>query len=407
MDKQVKKSNTPRINDLKLSVLLEITKAINNNLSTEELLKKFEIFLRSQLNIEKLALYSNDSGWKCILNYGFNDEIEVIHVEKDLLSLKEITSVVASNNPHFKPFDLIVPVFHKSQPLAYLLIGDIFEAEIALSPTIKHLPFIQTLTNIIIVAIENKRLAKEKIRQEGVKKELELASQMQALLFPSQLPKDDKLDIAAFYQPHQEVGGDYYDFIQLNDNEVAFCMADVSGKGVSAALLMSNFQANLRALFNKIISLSELIKELNTKVMSNAKGEKFITLFIAKYNLSTRALSYINAGHNPPLLASGNNISMLTIGCTGLGIFDELPDIKEGMVNIAPNSTLVCYTDGVVELENEASEDFGTDNLKKILKENPLKGMEDLNNIISEKLIAHKGNMPYFDDIALLSCRLY
>lgn len=407
MDKQLKKSNTPRINDLKLSVLLEITKAINSNLSTEELLKKFEVFLRSQLNIEKLALYSNDSGWKCILNYGFNDEIEVIHVEKDLLSLKEITSVVASNNPHFKPFDLIVPVFHKSQPLAYLLIGDIFEAEIALSPTIKHLPFIQTLTNIIIVAIENKRLAKEKIRQEGVKKELELASQMQALLFPSQLPKDDKLDIAAFYQPHQEVGGDYYDFIRLNDNEVAFCMADVSGKGVSAALLMSNFQANLRALFNKTISLTELIKELNTKVMSNAKGEKFITLFIAKYNLLTRVLSYINAGHNPPLLAFGNNISMLKIGCTGLGIFDELPDVKEGLENIAPNSTLVCYTDGVVELENEASEDFGTDNLKKILKENPLKGMEELNNIISEKLIVHKGNMPYFDDIALLSCRLY
>ena len=407
MDKQIKKSSKPRINDLKLSVLLEITKAINSNLSTEELLIKFENFLRNQLNIEKLALYTNEPEWKCIWNYGFNEEIDVINVAEDLLPLKEITSVVTSNNPHFKPFDLVVPVFHKSQPLAYLLIGDIFEAEIALSPTIKHLPFIQTLTNIIIVAIENKRLAKEKIQQEGIKKELELASQMQALLFPSQLPTDEKLDIAAFYLPHQEVGGDYYDFIRLNDNEVVFCMADVSGKGVSAALLMSNFQANLRALFNRPVSLTEVIMELNNKVMSNAKGEKFITLFIARYNLLTRKLNYINAGHNPPLLTSGDTINFLETGCTGLGMFDELPAVKEGMAIIETNSILICYTDGVVELENETNEDFGTDKLKTILKENRQKSMQDLNNAISEKLISHKGSMPYFDDIALLSCRMY
>ena len=113
-----------------------------------------------------------------------------------------------------------------------------FESE-EISPIIKHLPFIQTFTNIIAVAIENKNLAKEAIRQERIKKELELASEMQTMLLPTALPKDNKLDIAAFYKSHQQVGGDYYDVIWVNKTEIAMCIADVSGKGVSAAILMN------------------------------------------------------------------------------------------------------------------------------------------------------------------------
>ena len=154
------------------------------------------------------------------------------------------------------------------------------------------------------------------------------------------------------------MGGDYYDFIWLNANEFAFCVADVSGKGVPAALLMSNFQANLRVLLFYIPSLTELVKELNSKVMASAKGEKFITFFIAKYNLKTQTLTYVNAAHNPPLLASGNTISELKIGCTGLGMFDEIGLIEEGILSISPDSTILCYTDGLVELENEKSQNF-------------------------------------------------
>jgi phosphoserine phosphatase RsbU/P len=408
MSTSVNKNLSKRIKDIKLNSLLEITKAINNNYSTEQLLELFEDVLENQLNIGKLVLFSNENenGWKCILKYGVGQEYNEINVERDLLPITEIGTINFSKKVLNKAFEIVVPVFHKSQPLAYVLIGDL-EDKVEVSPAIKHLPFVQTLTSIIVVAIENKKLAKENIRQAAMKRELELASEMQSMLFPSTLPNDNKLDTAAFYLPHQQVGGDYYDFIWLNENECAFCVADVSGKGVAAALLMSNFQANLRILFNHTTSLSELVRELNTRVMASAKGEKFITLFIAKYNLVTHTLTYVNAAHNPPLLSTGNSISTLKIGCTGLGMFDEINRIKEGIVNITPGTTIVCYTDGLVELENDQSEDFGIDSLREIIRKNPHLDMKSLNKLIMETIITYKQSKPYIDDIALFSVHIY
>ncbi|HLC83912.1 MAG TPA: PP2C family protein-serine/threonine phosphatase [Bacteroidia bacterium] len=401
------KNLSKRVKDIKLNSLLEITKAINNNFSTEQLLEIFEEVLEKQLNIGKLVLFSNENdSWKCILKYGVGDEYNDINVERDLLSIKEIGTINFSQKRLSKAFEIVIPVFHKLQPLAYVLIGDL-EDKVEVSPAIKHLPFVQTLTSIIVVAIENKKLARDTIRQAAMRKELELASEMQSMLFPSTLPKDKNIDTAAFYLPHQQVGGDYYDFIWLNENECAFCVADVSGKGVAAALLMSNFQANLRVLFHHTSTLTELVRELNSKVMANAKGEKFITLFIAKYNLITRTLTYVNAAHNPPLIASGNSISTLKIGCTGLGMFDEIDKIKEGIVNISPGTTIVCYTDGLTELENDKGEDFGIDSLKDLIKNNPKLNMMELNVRIMETVMNYKQSRPYIDDIALFSIKVF
>jgi len=407
MATQLNKNSSKRITDIKLNSLLEITKAINNNFSTDQLLEIFKEVLETQLKIGKLVLFSDSKkGWKCILKYGFGDEYNNIDVERDLLPIHEIGTINFSKKTQNKSVEILIPVFHKSKALAYVLIGDL-EDKLELSPAIKHLNFVQTLASIIVVAIENKKLAKEGIQQAAMKKELELASQMQSMLFPSVLPKDAQLDTAAFYLPHQEVGGDYYDFIWLNENECAFCVADVSGKGVAAALLMSNFQANLRVLFNHTTSLTELIQELNTKVLASAKGEKFITLFIAKYNLVTHTLTYINAAHNPPLLASKNSINALKIGCTGLGMFDEIDKIKEGIINISPGTTIVCYTDGVVELENDKGIDFGIDSLKELIKNNLDIDMDSLNKLIMKTIINYKQSKPYFDDIALFSLRIH
>jgi len=395
-----------RLKEFKLNTLLEITKAINNNLSSDKLFSLFEFILRNQLNIGSVILFSNNGKhWDCVLKYGARGSEKHFNVERDLLHIKEITVIESSSKEHLNSFDIAIPVYHKDMPLAYLLLGDLDEQEIRISPIIKHMPFIQTLTNIIIVAIENKRLTNEIIHQERLKRELELAKEMQAMLFPSSLPNNERLQIAAHYQPHQQVGGDYYDFIQLNKDEVLFCLADVSGKGVSAALLMANFQANLRALVNYKTSLKEIAESLNQNVMSSAKGEKFITLFIAKYNIKKRVLKYINAGHNPPLLRNGITFDQLNIGCTGLGMFDEVPSIDEGEVKVSPNSLIVCYTDGVVELEDEDENPFEVQQLKEVVEANHTRSMENINQKILAKLELHKGKMPYIDDIALFSCR--
>jgi len=405
------KSPSKRIDDIKLNILLEVTKAINDNTSRKELYYRFEEVLKKQLLIGKIVLFIYDEDWECMIKYGVSEKDFNIEAERDLLSCKEILYLNLKTKPNLELFDVVIPVFHKEKPLAYLLIGDIDKERIEISPTIKHQPFIETLTNIIVVALENKKLAKRELIQEGINKELELASEMQSLLFPKELPKNENLEAAAFYQPHQQVGGDYYDYIKTGDHEVVFCMADVSGKGIPAAFLMSNFQAYLRALIKRM-PLFYLIQRLNNKVMDSAKGEKFITMFIAKYDFNTRVLNYVNAGQNPPLLFTKNKkgemkVELLKIGCTGLGMFDDLPKVDEDMINIAKGDILLSYTDGVVELENDEGMQFGVEALIKLVEENIKLSMTDLIEVIKEKLKTFKGDQPYIDDIALLSVRFY
>lgn len=393
-----------KVKDLKLNALLEVTLAINSNVSKEKLFGIYENVLR-ELDIEKIALYIYEGEWNLATWYGLEAKELAIDVEKDLLKYEEIEEVNSKTDGIFEEFDLLIPVFHKTKPLAYLLIGDIINEAIQISPIIKHLPFIQTFTNIISVAIENKNLAKEAIRQERVKKELELASEMQNMLLPTTLPQDEHLDISAFYKSHSQVGGDYYDVIWVNKTEIAMCIADVSGKGVSAAILMSNFQANLRAGVQHSIGLPELVQDLNQKVINNAKGEKFITMFIATYNVESRQLTYINCGHNPPVLKNGDNIVELKDGCPGLGMLDYLPSPKIGIVDISPCSTLVTYTDGLVEVENNENLEYGTGRVKDAILNNSKLSMEELNLFLMDDLIEFKENQPLVDDIAILTCK--
>ena len=165
------------------------------------------------------------------------------------------------------------------------------------------------------------------------------------MLVPADWPRDRDVDVAAFYKPHLEVGGDYYDVFSVDEDRLVFCMADVSGKGIAAAFLMSNFQANLRAIFQYEPSdLAKVVTQLNKRVMDNAKGEKYITLFAAVYNRRDQSLQYINCGHNPPVLMSADGTTQqLELGCCGLGMFREIPSIEAGTVNIRPGATL-CAT---------------------------------------------------------------
>ncbi|MBI4930164.1 MAG: PP2C family protein-serine/threonine phosphatase [Bacteroidetes bacterium] len=411
--------------DVKLASLLEVTKAINANTKTPELLKIYESVLKHQLNVGSLILYAYDGGWKCVLKFGMDAAFTTAEVERYLSPIKDITLMDFAPSGELVPIqkalkqhnvDVVIPVFHKDQALAYALIGDLDEEQIGMGASVKHLNFIQTLTNILVVAIENKRLAKDSVRQASIKKELEVASQMQHMLFPEILPNDKQLEMDAVYIAHEEIGGDYYDFVRINEHEVAFCIADVSGKGISAALLMSNFQANMRILLPRTDSLADLVHELNKKVNDTAKGERFITLFVAKYNIITRMFTYVNAGHNPPLVLSPDGtVSMLRTGCTGLGMLDDLQKVKEGVVSFEPGTVLLCYTDGVVEQENEAEEEFSMKRLKELLQHNgrtsaegkPMRKIKDLNKHIIASVIEYKGAKEYLDDIALLTCRIF
>jgi len=391
--------------NFKLDSLLEITNAINDNLSVEKILSTYEHILLQELNIGKVVVFAFSEIWKIMLESGAkNNEFSVINVDKDLLEHVDITTTTSTENEVLLFYDFIIPVFHDTKPIAYVLIGDVEEEKEGVSPTIKHLHFIQTLTNVIFVAIENKRLFEENLQQERMKKEMELASRMQTMLIPDTdlLPKNDSLFVDSFYLPHFEVGGDYYDFEKLSDNEYFFCVADVSGKGISAALLMSNFQASLKAYLKTDMKLPELVKFLNERVIESAQGEKFITIIVGKYNTDTRELRFINAGHNPPFLYDKITKELIELkdGCPGIGMLDEIPFINEG-VRILPNpSKLICFTDGLAELENDSQEEIGLLELEKCMSNNDTvdKNFSCLQNTLN----LERGNPGLFDDITIL-----
>jgi len=400
--------NRLKLSTFKLNALLDITLAINDNVSTSELIRRYEKMLTDDLDIGKVIVLKFSDKWECLLNSGFGNRFfENIDMERDLLPFDEI-SFITSEPQHFPELvDIVIPVSHKDEAIAFVLIGDIEEEGEGVSPIIKHLRFIQTLSNIIVVAIENKRLFQETLRQEALKREMELASKMQNMLIPEKekLPSNEHICMKAFYHPHFEVGGDYYDVIQLSQDEVGFCIADVSGKGISAAILMSNFQANLRALFTEGQGLTDTLHRLNTSVMNSAKGEKFITLFIARYHFKTRELKYINAGHNPPLLyePGSKKLTPLESGCVGMGMLDDLPFVNAAVITMDEPAKLFCYTDGLVEVIQDSGVEFGTENLEKELT-NDLPLEENIQTIIVKQKII-EGSASIFDDISIIGAQ--
>lgn len=391
-----------KTNKFKLNSLLDIALSINANLPVEELLAKYESILRDNLNIGKILIYKRSDNWECILNEGFPKDLENIDVETNLTDITEISFDAIDMG--YEGVDIIIPVLNNNVPIAYIFIGDIDEEGEGMSPVLKHLNFIQTFSSIIIVAIENIRLFKESLLREALKKELELAARMQMMLIPdnSQMPENPKLIVNGLYFPHYEVGGDYYDCIKLSETKTGFCIADVSGKGISAAILMSNFQASLRALFTADISLEALIHKLNSIVVTNAAGEKFLTFFVARYDHETGLLEYINAAHNPPVIYDTvtGEILHLHAMCVGIGMLDEMPNVKKSELIISNSSKIVCYTDGLSELKGEDGKDIGT---KVIIKHisNTLPVESNMREMIKE--LGLPDNNPYtFDDVSII-----
>lgn len=388
----------------KLDTLLNITNAINDNSSRHVLFNILSEVLIRNLGIAKFALFTHSpKGWNLALSQGVDKEICLQISPEALIKDFEDIGIVSSNskNQYLSFFDIVIPVFNKEKPVAYMILADVEGEKIEISPIIKHLRFIQTLINIITVALENKRLNEEQIRQAAIQKELELAQEMQMLLFPRELPNNKFITVKTLYLPHSEVGGDYYDVIPLTNNKTAVCIADVSGKGISAALLMANFQANLRVLINVSDSIEELVERCNEKVIESANYERFITFFIAIFDPNRETLTYINSGHQPPLLIQNRNSKLLENGSTVLGVFDELPALSSETIKIQKNAKLICYTDGLTELEDKDGNQIEAEGIRKLLQNES--SLERLNDKLILKIKELENLSGLTDDITFLA----
>ncbi|MBU6205404.1 MAG: PP2C family protein-serine/threonine phosphatase [Bacteroidetes bacterium] len=387
-----------------LNALLEITQAINSNLSAKALLELFSSVMHDELGVNNLAIFTLFDEWRQGIHYGVDEEV-IRSIQKDtILKFKHISHLKLNKSPLASVFKMVVPVYHKDQPMAVCFLGN--AGNLKGETEEERLNFIQIIINIIAVAIENKKLFKEKLEQQGIKKELELAGKMQTMLIPEKLPANEFLEMDAIYMPHLDIGGDYYDYLQLNEDEYMFCMGDISGHGIAAALLMANFQASLRSLIMQQDSLKDFISLFNTKINEITRGEKFITLFLARYNTYNRKLHFINAGQTPPVFFSKRGVQLLDKGCTILGMFEKLPNIQVGELSIEHDDFLFCYTDGLTELENEQGEQYGIDRLATFVQSHHQLPVSDFNRKILDEIIRFKGSKSIFnDDVSFLTAR--
>lgn len=400
--------NVVRLYKEKLNMLLDVAQTVNEDSSVADLMQEFESLLRDELMVNKILVFTLDEAkkWQCILQCNVsNEQRDAIDIERDLQGLSQISILAMADNPALEGFDAAIPLRHKYNVMGYVLVGDGEQGD-GVSPTIRNLKFIQILANLIIVFIENKKMQQTLLRQEGLKQELALASRIQAGLIPPEgtLLQTGHTRAKSYYHPHDQVGGDYFDVMQLSPHIVGFCMADVSGKGVAAALLMSNFQAMMRTLLTAHCNLRNLVQDLNRRVCQNTKGEKFITLFVGRYNCLTGHLHYVNAGHLPPMWRHGDNVTYLEDGCIGLGMLDDLMGVEVGCAKMSKGDLIVTYTDGLIEVDEVTHVGSNEDKVIEILKkgESIDQTMAEIGKLADDTFNAGR----VFDDTSVLTVEI-
>lgn len=396
------------LKDRELGALLEITQAINQDLGEAALYKIFQFTLLGQLNIRRVVLYVKEEGeWQCMVSFGQHlPDYRCIPLPE--VVIKECTTApaaVASVLPDekWKLLETLIPVVRNDEVVAYVFIGNMHDDYASGEAT----KFLETLSNILFGAIENRRLGRQRIAAAAMRKEIEIAQEVQTMLFPRSLPNDSHVAVAASYVPHTAVGGDYYDVVPLDANRFMFCIADVSGKGVAASLLMSNFQAGLRTLLRQQADIATVANELNNLIFRNAGGDKFITVFFGLYDRTTRKLQFVNAGHNDPLLlADDNSVQLLKDGTIMLGVMDELPMLKVGEVVVPPHTLLLTYTDGLTEVFDDSYNEFGEEGVLRVIRQNRYLPLPRLHEELLREIKDFNVNGSHFaDDITILSCR--
>ena len=258
--------------------------------------------------------------------------------------------------------------------------------------------------------IENARLTDRVVEQEALRRDIALASEVQRRLLPDAPPRAEGVDFAAASVPARRIGGDYYDFVELRDRGIGIALADVSGKGVAAALIMSVVQASLRIISSEEeVAPPRLVARINRFVYQSTPESKYATFFYAR--LDERRLRYVNAGHNAPYLLRANRgstadsapleIEQLSVGGTVVGMFPEM-DYEEDTVEQGPGDFLLAFTDGVPEAHNADTEEFGEERLQQLLRQTAHLSANEISARISAEMKHWIGDAEQYDDLTFI-----
>jgi sigma-B regulation protein RsbU (phosphoserine phosphatase) len=250
--------------------------------------------------------------------------------------------------------------------------------------------------------IENARLLEEERNLRMMQEEMRVAKETQINLLPKEFPIINGYQIAAKTIPAKEVGGDYYDLIQIDDNRFAFCLGDVSGKGMPAAMLMSNLQATLRSHTVSNNLCKDIISVSNQLLYNSTDPTKFATLFYGIINLASNEIVFCNAGHNNPLLYTDNkNIVELKTGGIMLGCLPD-SDFEDEKISIKKNDVIVIYSDGISEAMNESEEEYGEERLSELISNHLDKSPDKIIENILSDVEMFVGKASQWDDMTLM-----
>ncbi len=259
--------------------------------------------------------------------------------------------------------------------------------------------------NQAAAAIETARLHQAAIEQERLERELELAAAIQREILPRSLPEVAGVELAASNLPTRQVGGDYYDFFPLSRGRLGFVVADVSGKGIPAALLVSTVHAAVHLQIDEARTVAELVSRIDRHLQRYAATRKFLTLFFGLFEPDTGLLTYVSAGHNPALLqpAGGQMIRLASTGVP-LGMFPQA-SWRQETVTLSPGDLLCVYTDGLTEAVDAGDEEFGLERLSAIVAAGAGLPLMSLRDRIVGEVAAFARDVPQYDDQTLLLLR--
>jgi len=294
---------------------------------------------------------------------------------------------------------LSVPLIAKGKLIGYLAVfnkknGDEFKE--------KDRRLLVIIASQSAQIIENSRLYEEEKEYLILKEEMKVATNIQNNLLPDKNPEIPGYEVAAFNIPAKEVGGDYYDFIELDEEHLGFCIGDITGKGMPAALLMANLQASLRsqALINKETNIC--VQNINKLLYRNTEASKFATLFYGMLDYKTHNICYCNAGHDQPLIFRKKEMhSKLKVTGMLLGVVDEAEYRCEN-ITLEPDDIVVIYTDGITEAMNKNSEEFGLDRTVKCIGSHADSSASDILQQIYDEVSVHSGGIQQSDDITIM-----
>ncbi|MFZ5518592.1 MAG: GAF domain-containing SpoIIE family protein phosphatase [Candidatus Zhuqueibacterota bacterium] len=399
-----------------LNTIFDISRELNSILDSEKILNLLCFAVMGEMLVNRCLIFAENNGrMRLAVTKGIRDhEIPVdFSAEVYLNELATIADPVLLNGETESNSTLhvlrkaeirvVVPMRIKRKTQGILAIGDRINKAAFQD---YDLEFLFTLGNEAMIYLENARLFEEALEKKRLEEELAIAREIQQKMLPKTCPSFSEFEIAAINVPSLQVSGDYFDCIELNAHKVCLAIADVSGKGTGASLLMANLQAVLHALIDADASLVDVVSKINNLIYRNTNYDKFITFFFGILDVGEKSFTYVNAGHNPPMLMrSDGSLKALETGGLILGMMPNMPYLQE-KIALQPGNWIVMFTDGVTEAVNIHDEEFGERRLEDLMRLHRNESAEEMKNAILSEVRRFSEGKPQADDITLLNLKV-